>query len=36
LNEMRNAGFNDLKVYGDYDYSTYDRYSPYLILIAGK
>jgi hypothetical protein len=36
MNEIRNAGFKHLKVYGDFDYSTYDRYSPYLIFVAAK
>jgi len=36
MNEIRSVGFKDLDIYGDYDYSNYDRYSPYLIMIAGK
>jgi SAM-dependent methyltransferase len=36
MNELREAGFMDLTIYGDYDYASYDRYSPYLIMIAGK
>lgn len=36
IKEFQNTGFMNVDIFGDYDYSTFDQDSPYLIVVAQK